>query len=199
VLRFFVRSTRKSSLEEYAEHYLSRQAEKGDSRPILDQPDQQVRVMRECHQGKMRNWFDGNSEWHIVELDAKDLGCLVFLECDWTKQAGLVVLNGPNYRVLRRVAENALANGYLDSPQPDRQKHKDYYASLANGSLRLTGPNRVAVCSAEPSEIESNPDASYYLLDGVGRCLPYMMLLLERKVAPVPVEAFLAKRRPIAD
>jgi hypothetical protein len=56
------------------------------------------------------------------------------------------------------------------------------------------GQRRIAICSAEPSEIQSNPDAHYYLLDGVGRCLPYMILLRERHPVPVPVEAFLGRR-----
>jgi hypothetical protein len=151
--------------------------------------------MWDGHSGKMRKWFNESTRWHIVELDVvEDLPNFVFLESDWTKGEGLVIPNGPNYRLLRRVAQNALACDYLSSLPPDHQRHKAYYDSLLRGSLRLVGNNRIALCSAEPSEIASNPAARYYLLDGVGRCLPYMMLLLERKAELVPVEAFLAER-----
>jgi hypothetical protein len=190
-----MRFVRKSSLGEYAECYLQRAKAKGDSCPIPNQPEQQVQAMWGRHCGKMRKWFNEGTRWHIVELDVvEDLPNLVFLECPWTKEAGLVIPDGPNYRLLRRVAENALACDYLSSLPLDHLEHHTYYDSLAGGLLQLVGRNRIAVCSAEPSEIESNPAARYYLLDGVGRCLPYMMLLLERKVEPVIVEAFLASR-----
>ena len=143
-----------SSLEEYAKWYLEREAAKGDSRPIPNRPEQQVEAMWGRHgsnDDKMRKWFNESTRWHIVELDAvEDLPNLVFLDCPWTKRAGLVIPDGPNYRLLRRVAENALACDYLSSLPPDHQEHKKYYDSLVRGSLRLVGKNRVAVCSAEP-------------------------------------------------
>jgi hypothetical protein len=187
-----MRFIRESSLEEYANWYLERDAAKGDSRPIPNRPEQQVQAMRDRHRGKMRQWFNESTRWRIAELDVvEDLSNLVFLESDWTKKAALVIPDGPNYRLLRRVAENALRCEYLNT-LPREHKHRIYYEGLETGTLR--GAQRVAVCSAEPSEIQSNPDARYYLLDGVGRCLPYMMLLLDRKVEPMPVEAFLAER-----
>jgi hypothetical protein len=63
------------------------------------------------------------------------------------------------------------------------------------GSPELKGENRIAICSAEPSETTSNPSADYYLLDGAGRCLPYMMLVKQNKLGFAPIESFLAKRR----
>ena len=190
-----MRFIRESSLEEYASWYLEREAAKGDSRPIPP-PEKQLQAMWNRHCGKMRRWFNESTRWHVVELDAaEDLPRVVFLERSWTTQAGLVIPDCPNYRLLRRVAENALASRYLDSLPPGRKQHKTYYEDLAQGSLQLVGRNRVAVCSAEPTEIKQNPAADYYLLDGVGRCLPYMMLLLERRVEPLPIEAFLAERR----
>jgi hypothetical protein len=189
-----MRFTRASSLEEYAKWYLERETAKGDSRPIPNRPEQQVQAMWDRHCGKMRNWFNEGARWDIADFDVVgDLPNLVFLECPWTKQARLVIPDGPNYRLLGRVAESALRYGYLNT-LPLEHKHRTYYERLAAGTLQLVGADRVAVCSAEPSEIRSNPAARYYLLDGVGRCLPYMMLLLERKVGPAPVEAFLADR-----
>jgi hypothetical protein len=191
-----MRLLRQSSLEEYAKWYLERQWDrKGDLRPIPEQPEQGIEAMWERHCGKMRNWFDESSRWHIVELDAvDDLPNVVFLECPWTKASGLVIPEGPNYRLLRRASENALARNYLNSLSPDHPEHKHYYDALERGELQLVGGNRIAICSAEPSEMELNPDARYYLLDGVGRCLPYMTLLLELKMKPLPVEGVLAQR-----
>jgi hypothetical protein len=191
-----MRLLRQSSLEEYAKWYLERQRDrKGDLRPIPEQPEQLIGAMWERHCGKMRKWFDESTRWYIVELDAvDDLPNLVFLECPWTKAAGLVIPDGPNYRLLRRVSENALASNYLNSLPPDHPEHKNYYDALERAELQLVGKDRIAICSAESTETASNPTARYYLLDGVGRCLPYMMLLLELKMKPLPVEGFLAQR-----
>ncbi len=128
-----------------------------------------------------------------MSLDtASDLANLVFLESEWTKREGLVIPDGKNYRLLGRVVENAIGRNYLASPLA--HKHKHYYDELATGSLQLEGENRVAICSAEESEIRSNPGAQYYLLDGVGRCLPYMILVAEHKQEFAPIEAFCAAR-----
>jgi hypothetical protein len=79
----------------------------------------------------------------------------------------------------------------------DREKaksHKKYYDQFIAGNLQLIGANRIAICSAEPDEIRQNPNALYYLLDGVGRSLPYMVLVLQKQPVPKPIEAFVAER-----
>lgn len=180
------------SVEDYTAWYLRREGGKGDSRPIPDRPERQVGAMWERHGGKMRSWFSSTTRWQIVSLAISDFGDLVFLESEWTRAEGLVVPGTPNYRLLRRVADIAIATGYL--ARPSAYRHKAYYDQLAAGSLRLAGENRVAICSAEASEISSNPNARHYLLDGVGRCLPYMILVAERTLEYGPIEAFLAER-----
>lgn len=126
-----------------------------------------------------------------MSLDTlSDLRNLVFLECGWTKAERLVIPDGPNYRLLEQVAKNAIAGNYL--ARTSARKHKAYYDQIASGSLRIEGEDRVAICTAEESEVRSNPAAQYYLLDGVGRCLPYMMLVVEHAREFAPVEAFCA-------
>jgi len=132
-----MRVVRASSIEEYARWYLQRDRRKHlDS--IADDSGDPVEVMRRAHRGKMRDWFSDTTRWYVVSLDSvSDLGNLVFLECDYTKSEGLVVRDGKNYRLLGRVAENAIAGNYL--ARPSAARHKDYYDKLANGSLRLEG------------------------------------------------------------
>jgi len=179
----------KSSIEEYARWYLQRDRRKHTTLSIDDDASDPVETMRREHNGKMRDWFSASTRWDIVALDTVgDLGNLVFLECDWTTAERLVIHDGPNYRLLSRVAMNAISENYFE------RKHRAYYDELANGSLRIEGENRVAICSAEASEVGSNPAAQYYLLDGVGRCLPYMVLLTERAREFAPIEAFRATR-----
>ena len=191
-----MRVVRASSLSEYASWYLRRETRKRNSDLTPGALQGQVEAMRQHHGGKMRDWFNASSTcWHIVELElVSELADLVFLECRWTKEEGLIIRDGPNYRLLDRVATNAMASRYL--ARPSARKHKDYYDQLATGSLELVGEDRIAICSAEPGEIAANPAACYYILDGVGRCLPYMILLKEQKLKHTPIEAFLAERRP---
>ncbi|MGB6689915.1 MAG: MmcQ/YjbR family DNA-binding protein [Terracidiphilus sp.] len=159
--------------------------------PIAD--PERLAVMRERHSGKVRGWFNNSTHWDMVELDHTDLEKLVFLESDWTKNNGLVVRVGPDYRILKRVAQRAKAMNYF-SLACCHVKQRAYYESLERFELTLQGASRLAICSAEPSEVGSNPSARYYLLDGVGRCLPYMVLLLEQKIDPLRIETFVAER-----
>ncbi len=185
---------RASSLDEYASWYLRREERRRKSDLTPSALQEQVEAMRQRHSGKTRDWFNASTYWHIVELELVcELADLVFLGCPWTKEEGLVIRDGPDYRLLDRVAKNAMASRY--SFRPSARKHKDYYDQLATGSLELVGEDRFAICSAEPGEIAANPAACYYLLDGVGRCLPYMILLKEQKLKHTPIEAFLAERR----
>jgi hypothetical protein len=65
---------------------------------------------------------------------------------------------------------------------------------LTTGDLSIAGDERIAICTAEASEITTNPSAQYYLLDGVGRCLPYTILAQEGRFADLKIEAFLTER-----
>jgi hypothetical protein len=193
-----MRIIRSSSLHEYAGWYLRREALKNqDSRPIPVAAGDQVRMMWDCHGGKMRPWFSTATRWQIVRLDLLlEFSNLVFLENGWTKREGLVIPDGSNYRLLGRVADNALASNYLTRTTDPRHdpRHRNYYNALITGSIRLEAENRIAICSAEEGERQSNPAARHYLLDGVGRSLPYMMLVKEGKCEFQPVEAFIAER-----
>ena len=187
-----MRVLRSSSVEEYASWYLDRERRKGDDRSTPSDPKQRVQTMWQDHGGKMRSWFTESTRWHLVLLDLNELADLVFLQSDWTQGEGLVVPGGVNYRLLNRVAENAEISDYF--LRPSAHRHKAYYDALAAGSLRLVGDDRVAVCSAERSEIQTNPRARHYLLDGVGRCLPYIVLTKAHAIEYRPVESFLAER-----
>jgi hypothetical protein len=185
-----VEEIRPSSQGEYALWYLARERAKGNSEPIPPDPVAATQAMRERHAGKWRDWFDDGA-WSVALLDRTDLHDLVFLESRWTIDEGLVVRDGSDYRLLTRVAQRAIANDYLSRSSAAR--HLDYYERL-EGGYRLTNNERIAICSAEPSEIASNPSARFYLLDGAGRALAYAILLAGRRVSFEPIEAFVAER-----
>lgn len=176
-----------SSAGEYASWYLARDREKDGSDSIRDEKVDAVAVMKARHSGKWLDWFD-DAAWSIVSLGEEEFGRLIYLDNAWTKREGLTIKDRPNYRLLSRVAELAREIDYLAHGDP---RHRRYYTLLQCG-LRLTGDCRVMIRSADEGEMRDNPDGQHYLMDGAGRGLPYMILLLEGKLAYEPVEAFVA-------
>ena len=186
-----MREIRTSLQDDYALWYLGRELAKSHPEPILSDPAVAIQTMRVRHAGKWRDWF-GDARWSVASLDLSDMRNLVFLESPWTKDEGLVVRDGADYRLLKRVAQRAININYLSRSSTGR--HLSYYERI-KGGFRLTGEERMAICSAEPSEMASNPSARFYLLDGAGRGLAYAILLAERRLPYEPVEAFVAERR----
>lgn len=141
------------------------------------------------HSGKWRPWFT-NATWSLVTLTLQEFGGLVLLDSGWTKAANLIVEDGPNYRTLRRVAERAIASNYLALSSADKDRR---YSRRLEEGMRLQGPDRITICSVE-DDPPGDPQDRYQLLDGAGRSLPYMMLVLEERLRYEPVEAFKAGR-----
>lgn len=182
---------RNATAGEYALWYLKREFEKDRRERVLPStPDDAIAAMGWCEVGKWYPWFP-RATWSIVTLDLADFSTLVFPEIDWSKAEGLVPNSGSDYRILKRVAERARLVDYLK--RPTARKHLGYYERL-QGGLHLTGDNRIAICTATDGEHHANPSAQQYLLDGSGRSLPYMMLVLGGELPYTPVEAFLAQK-----
>jgi hypothetical protein len=182
-----MRTLRASDAAEYATWYLERDREKDASAPIPQDGDESLELMKSRHAGKWLDWFDA-AAWSIVAMDEEDFGRLIFLESSWTKDAGLTVPDRSNYRLLSRVGELAIERNYLAVGHP---RHRRYYTLLECG-LQLTGGCRVMLRPATDGERSRNPDGDYYLMDGAGRCLPYVIQLLEGVRQFDGVEAFLA-------
>lgn len=185
-------SLRAASAREYARWYLSREDRKA-GRGSDPPPGDPVAVMESEHPGKWRPWFD-RADWSVVALSLDDFSHLIYPALSWSGRQGLVVNDGPDYRLLERVARRAIDTAYLDRSDDPEHRHERYFDELRSGSLRLRGYCRIALCSAE-SEVAGNPHGRWYLLDGAGRCLPWMMLVLGG-VDYESVEAFLAEQQP---
>ena len=184
---------RQASIQEYAIWYLTREANKSKRALAPLDPRVAVATMNQEHRGKMRPWFQQVAKWSIVLLDPSEFERLIFLESDWTKTEGLVEVTArPNYRTLSRVAENAKRVEYL--ARPSAQRHRSYHEAFQSGALALAGDSRIAICTAGDHERHHNPSGSFYLLDGVGRCLPYMMLIQSDHLNYRAVEALLAEK-----
>ena len=72
---------------------------------------------------------------------------------------------------------------------------KDYYRKFKSGAIRMSQEPIVLRSLGSNEEGPRNPDALFYLHDGLGRSLPYQVLLVEGHLCYEPVEAFLACRR----
>ena len=111
-----------------------------------------------------------------------------------TRREQLVIERIP--RTLKNAAENALATGYFETMRRKRERHFWYYLSYIYGQLSLRKENRLVVRTLNEDEKHNflKGTYSYYLHDGWGRALPYMVLLLQERIKYEPVEAFLAEQ-----
>ena len=94
--------------------------------------------------------------------------------------------------MLERVGKNSSGGDYIS--RYSATKHNYYYERMRSGAYELVNGNRIALCSANEHEVGSNPSGRYYLLDGAGRSLPYMMLVAAKTIPYSSVEAFVATR-----
>ncbi len=186
-----------SSIEEYAKWYLTRENLKSGKKNDLSKA---ILIMENEHQGKLP-FFYKEACWEKVLIDkVEEFENLIFLEANpgWTYNEHLVLpRQGLNYRLLKNVAQNAIARDYLHTGL-NPQKHLAYYESFLRGQIQLSGVERIFIHTANSDVVKENPKGTYYIQDGSGRCLALMMLLLEKKLTFTPVEAFLAKIKPVS-
>jgi hypothetical protein len=181
---------RASSYDEFVDWYLARERrKKGTSVPTSARDRREE--MRTKHPGKIRPWFS-SGVWDVVLLDQQDLERLIFYEDQATKSSGLVNPNdGLNYRLLGKVAENARKSQYLT--RVPGSGHVRYYQALRDGHFLLEHSSSIVICTPNAGERLSNPNGLYYLHDGTGRALPYLMLVKEGHIPFEPVMAFRAE------
>ncbi len=184
---------RYSSIDEFIEWYLRREQRKHNEPAVPPRFKERREVMRHHHSGKLRDWF-WNAAWSIVLLDkVEDVGRLVFYDDNaWTRREGLINdADGRDCRLLRKVAENAIKNKYLER-NPNSQ-HRRYYDAMRDCHFRLEHASSLAVCTLNGDERAQNPGGTFYLHDGTGRALPYLILVMEGRIAFEAIMAFLAE------
>ena len=192
-----MREVRPSCEDEFIEWYLHREAHKRRE-PASSVPTtaQERRQFFGCvHSGKVFARGFRPESWGLVELERPtELECLVILESRWTKRRCLVAPEMPNGRLLSYAVDVALRTGYFQSSDYLQHRTFDYYGEMRHGShLPLRQEERIVLRDLVPSERRSNPEGSFYLHDGLGRCLAYLALLKEGRIVFSPVEAFLAR------
>jgi hypothetical protein len=186
-----MRYIRGSTFDECVEWYLLRERRKDPLLVVPNSAPARLEMMRKDHSGKLRDWFE-RARWSVVVIDAQELENLIYLESNWTKDENLVVNDGPNYRLLGKVADRAINSGYLT--KASAKQHLEYYNALKKCHFRLEGSSRLVICSPNDSEKQANPAGQYYLHDGSGRGLSYMILIKENAAMFDPIEVFLAQQ-----
>jgi hypothetical protein len=184
---------RESSQDEYFKFYLERQCRKGQAKCVPDTPEGRRCEMKRHHEGKiLPHPHCREIAWSMVRLDFDDFGRLVFAEVPWTESFVQPHAGTIDYRLLRNVASRPEAQPFV------RESHgmdRHYYMEMQHRKyVPLQGDDKIAVSTPQPEEQRANPSGLYYLHDGNGRCLAYMVLILQGKLKPEPVEAFLCEQ-----
>ena len=182
-----------SSFLDFGKWYLEREVQKERrlDYPIPTTADEMEFRFKESVGGKYRPWFP-KGRWAIKRLTICEFKRLMVLDAHQTRDEQLVTDKVP--RTLENAAKNALTTGYFEAMTEKRKKHFWYYLSYQYGSLSLESNNRLAVISLNDNEKRGVPNGtySYYLHDGWGRALPYMVHILQGWEYK-PVEVFCAE------
>jgi hypothetical protein len=184
-----------SSFFEYGKWYREREKRKGchlDGPPPTTE-DEMRSLFKKSYPGKYWDPFP-RERWSICLLDYDEFKKLMIVDGAETRSEQLVIAGIP--RTLKNAARNAVATGYFETMRWTREKHFWYYLSYRFGSLVLNNKDRLVVRTMNEDEKKQDVPKgtfSYYLHDGWGRALPYMVLLFEKRIKYDPVEVFLAE------
>lgn len=129
----------------------------------------------------------------LITINLEEFRRLVFLENNWTIEERLTPRNNPtDYRLLERVAERAINMDYINNINEGHRGYRmrEYYNKIQSSDLQLNCENRIIIRSLVENERIHNPHGNYYIHDGNGRCLPYMILLLEDRIEFNKVECY---------
>lgn len=181
---------RPASFDEYATWYLEREVRKGNRDSIPQTPgDRLAEFNGGREKDKYRDWFPAGS-WFLQRLQIpEDLETLIFLD---TPQLRPWLTNTPERRpLLGDAAKDASTRHYFEN-NPRAAGQRRNYEDLKARRTELRGSDRLVIITPNTSEKSDCPSGTFYLHDGFGRALPYMMVILQG-VKLSPVEALLGE------
>ena len=185
-----MRILHESSLEEYSTQFWHREEKKNPSHPALDliRQGSDPTQMLKRYNLDFKLPRNENGVVRIVELNEEDVENLVIHEymvndCWMCKKRGITVESG-----CRKLKDLALAfheQRYFERDWDDTQI-KCYQQWKEEKSLegKIRGPNRTLIEQAKTD--------MYEIVDGWGRLLPYVTLIIKEGFEFYPVETFLA-------
>ena len=191
---------RESSFDEFVRHYLERERRKHRLPANLSSTPRRLLLaeMQRDWPGKLRPWFP-DARWSLISLDTiDDVMTLICLDDAPMRQIGLSNGATPDNRITRAVVHAAREHGLFDQSRPTALKcvigFRNKRAELqAAGWPKLSGVEKLVLCSPNAGERSENPSASWYLHDGLGRLTAYLYAVIYEGVAFSAVEALLAE------
>ncbi len=136
------------------------------------------------HSGKIDQRILWCGQWSEMRISEKpDIGNLVCLASDWTRDVGLLRNNQKNCRLLSTFVKNAREIDYFKSEDSRRTHWLDKFRKSVP---EFTGYMRIVLRQPDNGEKNENPDGTYYLHDGLGRMLP-LLYMMEYEGASMPL------------
>lgn len=191
-----MRFLRAVSVDDFIEWYLGREVAKGNIRDIAGTRFGRHAQMEATQQGKIWSGYLSWS-WSLVEISSSELPNLLILASAWVRDERLV--RDGVLRTLDAAVTHALDSGYFARHFDGRVRHHSYYHAYERSTPSTSELERIVLRTLlddERSEVVTagRNDVSHYLHDGLGRSLPYLTLLREKRVEPIMIEAFVANR-----
>jgi len=189
-----IRILKRCDFDDYVAWYLARELRKGRRFRCPRSAAARHQLMERAHAGKL---LPGISDWQWWQgrIDSPQaLAALLIPLSSQSVEQGLIDPTRP--RTLGVAVERLGASQFFErtdgagaSPHPFRR----YYQRLAHESLALRGSERLVLRSLTPAERRTAPRANdLYLLDGVGRALPYLSLVQQGRLRFRPIDVFVA-------
>ena len=210
--------------DDYARWYLAREAREKRRLPVPNFRRARATWMKIWHGGKMVPWFENQAEWWSCRImTVAELEQLLVLPSAWTRAAGIVRTDEPRILVnaARRAQQayffdrspeedaamvcraNRLGRYCFDNRQANNAplavpRLLAYYRRHQDG-FRIDGPDAIVLRSLEDDERREMEHfgcrkTQYYLHDGLGRMLSYMVLLQRGLIKFRPIMALVADR-----
>ncbi|MCB1743437.1 MAG: hypothetical protein KDK91_23880 [Gammaproteobacteria bacterium] len=181
-------------MDDYIGWYLAREVRKG--RRFRRPRDVAARrqIMEHAHAGKLLPGMSAWQWWRGRIQCANALAGLLIPLSEQSITQGLIDPTRP--RTLGVATDRLLAGRFFERRDPPgRAPHpfRRYYRRLATGALNLRDPDGMALRSLTPGERkETSAAGRLYLLDGVGRGLPYLALIRQERLRFRPIDIFVA-------
>src|SRR5437660_979007 len=146
---------RKASYQNYVNWYLARESRKPDISPYPTTDEARRHLMENEHGGKLRDWFPRADWWMVLIEHKEEFERLVYLCSDWTRNNSLTRPGSKNFRLLRKVAANAIQSRHIEAEASPQMK--SYFQQLKEGRLTLCGNDRLVLRTLVDSERNDCP------------------------------------------
>ena len=186
------------SVHDYCRWYLEREHRKGRRFRRTADPARQRAMMESYHAGKFSPVF-AEWEWWLARIETPAaLAALMIPRSAQSISDGLV--DPVRLRTVGVAVDRLQAAQLFEGSDPTgspKNPFRRYYQRFLRDGLQLRGDDRLVLRSLTRTEQrEMGQRNALYLLDGVGRSLPYLTLVRQGRLRFRPIEVYLALAPP---